>query len=63
MHEPCIVDRESLDHVSLNTTTHFFNWHDQIQNNQNLTTIGMVMKCFENHSLFCKNELYEKEDA
>ena len=41
----------------------FLNWHDKMQNNQNLTIISMVKKYFVNHTLFCKNKLCNKPDA
>ena len=30
---------------------------------KNLTIMNMVIRYFENHTLFCKNKLYEKMDA
>ena len=34
-----------------------------MQNNQNLTTVSVVIKYFEAHTLLCKNKLYNKTDA
>ena len=34
-----------------------------MQNNQNLTTVSIVIKYFEDYTLLSKNKLYNKTDA